>query len=48
MVLDLLQVWLSLTGVAVALIVGVLFTAARLWNDSRAVDDEQPVGAVAD
>ncbi|MGY1631889.1 hypothetical protein ACI784_09320 [Geodermatophilus sp. SYSU D01186] len=46
--MDLLQVWLSLTGVAVALIGGVLFTAARLWGDSRAVEDDEPVGAVAD
>ncbi|MGY1633051.1 hypothetical protein ACI784_15220 [Geodermatophilus sp. SYSU D01186] len=46
--MDLLQVWLALAGVAVVLIVGVLFTAARLWGDVPAVDDDEAASVAAD
>ena len=45
-VVDLLQVWLVLAGVAVVLLAAVVYTAFRLgWADSGAAEDEEPAAS---
>ncbi|MFW3171482.1 hypothetical protein [Geodermatophilus sp. CPCC 206100] len=41
-VVDLLQVWLGLAGVAVVLLAAVLYTVLRVgWADGVELDDEE-------